>query len=90
MEKKKIIEAKSSVKDQIKVVASKAIEMFRALEELHEENLLFFFDAYDTSKQFIQDKVIAWHLELCLSFLDEDDDLNEEADATITLHGGHF
>lgn len=58
------------------------------MKELHEEKLLFSFDAYDTGKQFVQDKVIAHHLELDLSFLDENDDSNEgleEASAIITL-----
>lgn len=52
-EKKKTMEAKHNAEDRIKAATVKAVEAFRASEELHEEKLLFSSDAYYAGKQFI-------------------------------------
>lgn len=44
------MEAKSSIKDQIKAAIMKVVESFWALEELHEEKIQFTYDAYHTKK----------------------------------------
>lgn len=82
---KKRVEVEGSAKDRIKAATMKAVEAFRALEELREEKLQFYSNAYDTRKQFIRDQIAARYLELDLNFLDEDDPKTEEASAIAVV-----
>lgn len=67
---KKRMEVESNIEDRMKAAAMKAIEAFQASEELREEKIQFFFDAYNTRKQFMWDKVATQYSELDLNFSD--------------------